>query len=67
MISCPFHIPILKFAPVLSQKLEEIHLVMFGAHFLQLYRKKKVRWPHFLFHDLNNNSASFQRDKIKLA
>ena len=41
MISCPFHKPILKFAPVLSQKLEKIHVVMFGAHFLQLYRQKK--------------------------
>ena len=47
MISCPFHIPILKFAPVLSQKLEEIQLVMFGAHFLQLYRKKKYGDPIF--------------------
>ena len=49
MISCPFHKPFLKFAPVLSQKLEEIHLVMSGAHFLQLYRKKKYGDPIFPF------------------
>ena len=50
MISCPFHKPILKFAPVISQNLEEIHLVMSGAHFLQLYRKKKYGDP--IFHSM---------------
>ena len=50
MISCPFHKPFLKFAPVLSQKLEEIHLVMSAAHFLQLYRKKKYGDP--IFHSM---------------
>ena len=32
----------------------------FGAHFLQLYRKKEYGDPHFLFHDFNKDSASFR-------
>ena len=32
----------------------------FGAHFLQLYRKNEYGDPHFLFHDFNNDSASFR-------
>ena len=32
----------------------------FGAHFLQLYRKNEYGDPHFLFHDFNKDSASFQ-------
>ena len=32
----------------------------FGAHFLLLYRKNEYVDPHFLFHDFNKNSASFQ-------
>ena len=63
MLSSPFRVhPILKLAPVLSQKSEEMHLV----HFLQLYHKNKFGDPHFLFHDYNKNSASFQWEKIDL-
>ena len=35
----------------------------FGAHFLQLYCKNKYIDPHFIFHDFNKNSASFQWEK----
>ena len=35
----------------------------FGAHFLQLYRKNEHGDPHFLFHDFNKDSASFQWEK----
>ena len=36
---------------------------VFGAHFLQLYRKNEYGDPHFLFHDFNNDSASFWWEK----
>ena len=32
----------------------------FGAHFLQLYRKNEYGDLHFLFHDFNEDSASFR-------
>ena len=35
----------------------------FGAHFLQLYRKNEYSDPHFLFHDFNNDCASFRWGK----
>ena len=38
----------------------------FGAHFLQFYHKNEFGDPHFLFHDFNKNSASFQWEKIDL-
>ena len=58
MLSSPFHIhAILKLALVPSQG------NAFGAHFLQLYRKNEYADPHFLFHDFNKDSASFQWEK----
>ena len=61
ILSFPSHIhAILKFAPVLSQKMGEN---AFGAHFLQLYRKNEYGDPHFLFHDFNKDSASFRWEK----
>ena len=36
---------------------------MFGVHFLQLYRKNEYVDPHFICHDFNKNSASFQWQK----
>ena len=38
--------------------LSKIKKNAFGAHFLQLYRKNEYGDPHFLFHDLNKDSAS---------
>ena len=38
----------------------------FGAHFLKLGSKNKYGDPHFLFHDFNKNSASFQWEKNKI-
>ena len=35
----------------------------FGVHFLQLYRKNEYGDPHFLFHDLSKDSASFRWQK----
>ena len=32
----------------------------FGAQFLQLCRKNEYGDPHFLFHDFNESSSSFQ-------
>ena len=37
---------------------------VFGAHFLQLYRKNEYGDYNFLFCDFNKNSASFQCEKI---
>ena len=57
MPSSPFHIhAILKLAPVLSI----IGVNACSAHFLQLCRKNQFGDAHFLFHDFNKNSASFQ-------
>ena len=57
MLSSPFHIhAISKLAPVLGQN-------GCGSHFLQLCCKKEYGDPHFLFHDFNKNSASFQWEK----
>ena len=61
ILSFPSHIhAILKFAPVLSQKMGEN---AFGAHFLQLYRKNEYGDPHFLFYDFNKDSPSFRWEK----
>ena len=35
----------------------------FGAHFLQLYRKNECVEPHFVFHDFNEDIASFRWEK----
>ena len=43
--------------------LSKIEENVFGAHFLQLYRKNEYGDPHFLFHDFNKDSASFRREK----
>ena len=51
---------ILKLAPVLSR----IAGNAVGAHFLQLYCKNEHRDPHFLSHDFDKNSASFNGKKI---
>ena len=43
--------------------LSKIEENVFGAHFLQLYRKNEYGDPHLLFHDFNKNSASFRQEK----
>ena len=53
MLSSPFHMhATLKLAPVLSQKLEEMLVV--------LCRKNRYGDPYFFVHDFNKNNASFQ-------
>jgi len=39
--------------------LSKIRGIAVGEYFLQLYHKNKYGDPHFLFHDFNNNIASF--------
>ena len=43
--------------------LSKIEENAFGAYFLQLYRKNEYGDSHFLFHDFNKDSASFQWEK----
>ena len=61
MLSSPFltH-AILKLTPVLSQKSEQMQI--WWALSVALLQKR-VRWPHFLFHDFKKDSASFQWGK----
>ena len=60
ILSSPFHIhSILKLAPVLSQKSRKSIWCALSAALPQ----KRVRWPHFLFHDFNKDSASFWWEK----
>ena len=60
MLSSPFHIhSILKLAPVLSQKSRKSIWCALSAALPQ----KRVRWPHFLFHEFNKDSASFRWEK----
>ena len=40
--------------------LSKIEENAFGANFLQLYRKNEYGDPHFLFHDINKESAFFR-------
>ena len=57
MLPSSFHIhSILKLAPVLLKIGEHAS----RAHFLQLYRKNEYGDPHYVFHDFNKNSVSFQ-------
>ena len=61
LLSSPFRIhPILKLAPVLSQKSGEMHLV---RTFCSSTTKTSSVTPIFLFHDFNKNSASFQCER----
>ena len=62
MFPSPFHIlAILKLAPVLYQKSEEMHSVRTFCS--SIYSLKRVRWPPFLFHGYNKNSAFFRWEK----
>ena len=56
MLSSAFHIHAKTRPSPLSKRKENA----FGAHFLELCRKKEYGEPHILFHDLNKNSASLQ-------
>ena len=58
ILSSPFRIH--SFFATRPSPLSKIKENAFGAHFLQLYRKNEYGDPHFLFHDFNKDSASFQ-------
>ena len=61
ILSSPFHIhSILKLVPVLSQKSEKMHLVCALSAALP---QNEYGDSHFLFHDFNKDSASFQWEK----
>ena len=48
-----------------QSSLKNLRKYIHGVHFLQLYRKKINEYVdlHFIFHDFNMNSASFQWEK----